>query len=354
MKRVYDVQRVLIVDDEPNVAEVLAESLKTMQGGYTVDIASDGQQALALLRQIPYSLVITDYKMPGMNGLDLARQARRISPGTQIVLMTAFGTEGLRDAAGKLQLDGYIDKPFTIQQIREIVENAVACTREQASRETGKHTVQQPVFDQLKTLQANTGARCIVLLSSGGYPIETAGQTGGLDITSIAALVAANFIAAAELAKLLGRGSVFKSSYHEGHDGTDYNIYAYDIDSDFLLAVVFGAESKPGVVWFYTKQAANALAPLVKEQARSVSLAARPTMPAASPETAGEDGISTTLIHKKEKSIGIPAQLLSIEEAIASGLLPAEFYRNDSEGKESFGQIVSGQLDTLWDGKTED
>ncbi len=256
-------KRVLIVDDEPNVAMLLADSLEKLGDEYVFETARNGDEALAKIQQTAYALVITDYKMPGMSGLDLAQAVRQFSPDTQVVLMTAYGTAELRDKAGDMSLDGYIDKPFTMDQIREIVERAVGRVTEQAPYRPGARALEQSVCERLQELQANTGARCVMLLSAGGYPVETAGQTAGLDISSVGALVAANFMAAAELARMLGTGSIFKSSYHEGND---YNIYSYDVNGELLLAVIFGAENKPGVIWFYTKQTAAELALLLVEQ----------------------------------------------------------------------------------------
>ena len=317
------VQRVLIVDDEPNVSMVLAESLS---GNYQVETANTPEDALSLLRQSFYQLMITDYKMPGMNGLDLAREARRISPDTQIVLMTAFGTEGLKDAAGKLNLEGYISKPFSIKQIRAIVEQAVsqAPHSQPVARQGEADTA---AYKELQRLQADTGARCVILLSSSGYPIRTSGQTGGLDISSLSALVAANFLAAAELARLLGRGTVFKSSYHEGHDAANDNIYAYAIDQDYLLAVVFGAESKPGAVWFYTKQTASTLGAQFARRAPQ----AQPLSAAAA--AAGDSS----------PALALDAPLLSLEEAVASGLLPSDFAKA-GEAR----QKLSQDMDAIW------
>ncbi|HEX2981523.1 MAG TPA: response regulator [Anaerolineaceae bacterium] len=257
-------KRILIVDDEPTVAMVLAESLERLSKGYIIDTASDAAEALKKIAGHPYDLMITDYRMPGMNGLDLAVTARRTSPKTQIVLMTAYGTDRLQSAADEIGLSGYISKPFTMPQIREIVEHVVEKTENNEDPyRAGKKALERPVYQELKQLQANTGARCIMLISSNGYPVETAGQTNNIDVTSVGALVAANFMAAAELANMLGKGTVFKSSYHEGQGGTDYNLYAYDVNGDLLLVVVFGAESKAGAVWFYTKQTAASLEALI-------------------------------------------------------------------------------------------
>ncbi len=252
-------KRVLIVDDEPHVAMVLADALEKLGDQYIFDTAQDSKKALDMIQNAPqpYDLVITDYRMPGMSGIDLATAIRSVSPNTQVVLMTAFGADRLRDRTQYLGIRGYIDKPFKIDEIRAIVSNALALTSHQDADQPAALWDDFDASAQLQTLRTNTGARSVLLLSADGYTIDSVGTTQDLDLTSLGALVAANFIAAAEVARLLGSGSVFKSSYHEG---PDYNIYSYQINNELLLAVIFGAESKPGVVWFYTKQAAVEIA----------------------------------------------------------------------------------------------
>ena len=266
--------RILIVDDEPKVAMVLALSLERLGEGYSFDIAHSGNEAIAKLQQNSYHLLITDYSMPGMTGLDLIETAHRISPQTQIVLMTAHGTDKLHQRLKTLKLAGYLDKPFSLDQIRGIVQRAVARTQEAnriqevnhlpVSSQVDEPPAESALSHHLQSLQHKTGAQCVLLISASGYPIEIVGRTKDLDVSGISALVAGNFMAVAELARLVGRdNSIFKSSYYEGDD---YNIYAYDVNSEALLTVIFGATSKPGVVWFYTKQTAAALKPLLVQQ----------------------------------------------------------------------------------------
>lgn len=119
-------KRVLIVDDETAVALTLAASLEKLGNGYVVETANNGEEAMTKILQISYALLITDYKMPGMSGLELARTVRCISPNTQVVLMSAYGTDELCEEVECLGI-GYLDKPFTVAQIREIVERAVGC-----------------------------------------------------------------------------------------------------------------------------------------------------------------------------------------------------------------------------------
>jgi len=257
-----DVKRVLVVDDEPKLVRFLAASLKKLGKEYLIETAQDGDEALARLEQNKYDLILTDYLMPDMNGIDLARSVRLVSPGTQIVLMTAHNTKQLHEEVERLDMSGFINKPFSVKQIRELVRRSIEELRvKQQERATstqeGSNPFDKIVYDEITQLCMDTGAYCVLLVSSDGTPIEAAGSTEGFDVFAVSSLVAANFIASAELANLLGDDtSIFKSSYHEGND---YNIYAYRISADLLLAVVFGPASKPGVIWFYTKKSAEAL-----------------------------------------------------------------------------------------------
>ncbi len=316
-------KRVLLVDDDPRLTIILAAGLEKLNSEYIVETAENGSEALSKLQQNHYALVITDYSMPDMNGLKLAESIRQISPQTQIILMTGHGTDRVRQAADSLVLAGYIDKPFTLEELRVIVDRAVGQTQQLGLGEdpyrSGAQVVNANIIEVLQTLQANTAARCVLLLSAGGYPVQIAGQTNSLDIISISALVAANFMAAAELARLLGTGSIFKSSYHEGND---YNIYAYKITEELLLAVIFGREGKPGMVWFYTKQTATRLLPLLPEIAPP-----RPFM----------EDISAALSDELDQLLPSDdmtgSRVISFEEAAATGLIPKELLQRELNGR---------------------
>lgn len=115
------IKRLLVVDDEPNVATTIAESLESLGEEFAVDVAFNGQAAMEMAEKQPYDLVITDYKMPGMSGLSLALAITKSSPRTQIIMMTAYGTDTLRSSARVVPVSGFIDKPFSVQEIREHV-----------------------------------------------------------------------------------------------------------------------------------------------------------------------------------------------------------------------------------------
>jgi CheY-like chemotaxis protein len=116
-------QRILIVDDDPAVLLTLAASIERLNPTYEVDTCENGAEALACLENHKYVLLLTDYSMPGMSGVDLARIVREQSSDTHIIMMTAYGSDALRNQVADLDLDAFVDKPFTVKQIREIINS---------------------------------------------------------------------------------------------------------------------------------------------------------------------------------------------------------------------------------------
>jgi CheY-like chemotaxis protein/predicted regulator of Ras-like GTPase activity (Roadblock/LC7/MglB family) len=316
--------RVLIVDDEPHVTVVLARSLSKLGTDYLIETANSGEEALKKARETHYDLVITDYQMPEMSGLDLTIALRNLTPETRLVLMTAYGSSELRDAVGSMELTGYLDKPFTLDQIREIVQNAIGRSQEEEDPfRAGEREIDDEVHQELKALQSNTGARCVMLISNNGYPIEAVGAVETLDLSSVGVLVAANFTAAVELSKLLGNDSIFKSSYHEG---PDYNIYAYDINQEILLAVIFGTESRTGAVWFYAKQAATALVPLLEAEKHMEHFKNDDDL---QEDLAALNEELDYLFGDGEERPDNGKRLLDMDEAVESGLISANLLRQE-------------------------
>jgi excisionase family DNA binding protein len=107
--------RVLVVDDEASIRDLLAKTLALAE--YDVDAVPDGRTAVARLRAATYDLMITDLKMPGMDGLTLIREARQLSPTLPVVVITAYSSEASAIAAIDLGVIGYLTKPFRITKI---------------------------------------------------------------------------------------------------------------------------------------------------------------------------------------------------------------------------------------------
>jgi DNA-binding NtrC family response regulator len=116
--------RILVVDDEEIVRESLAGWLD--KDGYAVEQAPDGPSALARLRDQPFSIVITDLKMPGMDGLALQAEAKKLRPDLAVVIMTAFATVDSAVSAMKQGAFDYLVKPFDPEELTMMMQKIVA------------------------------------------------------------------------------------------------------------------------------------------------------------------------------------------------------------------------------------
>lgn len=116
-------KRVLVVDDEASIRELLSKTLALEN--YDVDTAGDGVAALDRMRAFAYDLLIADLKMPGMDGLTLIRQAKRLNAGLRIIIITGFSTESSAIEAVNLGVDGYLTKPFRIPQVLSAAAKAL-------------------------------------------------------------------------------------------------------------------------------------------------------------------------------------------------------------------------------------
>jgi excisionase family DNA binding protein len=116
-------QRVLVVDDEASIRDLLSKTLALAE--YDVDTAADGTTALDRMRAVSYDLLIADLKMPGMDGLTLIRQAKRIKESLPVIIITGFSTESSAIEAVNLGVAGYLTKPFRVPQVLAAASKAL-------------------------------------------------------------------------------------------------------------------------------------------------------------------------------------------------------------------------------------
>ncbi len=114
--------RILIIDDDGIVRDVVAGILS--KEGYTVSSAVDGLEGIKALKQSEYNLVITDLRMPGADGLEVLKAAKKLNPEAAVVIFTAYGTLDNAIEAIEFGAYDYITKPFKLQEIIIVVENA--------------------------------------------------------------------------------------------------------------------------------------------------------------------------------------------------------------------------------------
>jgi excisionase family DNA binding protein len=108
-------RRILVVDDEASIRELLSKTLALAE--YDVDTAPDGRTAIERLRLGHYDLLIADLKMPGVDGLSLIREAKRLDADLPVIIITGFSTESSAIEAVNLGVAGYLTKPFRVPQV---------------------------------------------------------------------------------------------------------------------------------------------------------------------------------------------------------------------------------------------
>lgn len=111
--------KILVVDDQPDLAESLALLLN--EHGHECTPAMGADDALLLCETMPFDVVLADYAMPGMSGLELADELRRLYPETAIVIFTAYGSTFYQREERELQIDAVIQKPVTLDQLQAVI-----------------------------------------------------------------------------------------------------------------------------------------------------------------------------------------------------------------------------------------
>jgi len=115
--------KILIIDDDQSLRRVLEYNLQ--QEGYQVSAAESGEQGLRLFAEVKPALVITDMKMPGMDGLQVLTAVKKLSPETQVIVITAFGAIDNAVEVMRLGAYDYITKPFNRDEVKLTVHNAL-------------------------------------------------------------------------------------------------------------------------------------------------------------------------------------------------------------------------------------
>jgi two-component system response regulator PilR (NtrC family) len=171
--------RILVVDDERSMREMLAILLR--REGHDVAVAENGRGAIALLNQHPFDLVVSDARMPDLDGLEVLRHARSINPSVIAIMVTAYGSPDLIRGVAQLGVNDYVEKPFNTEVLRFRIrkeldrkrlqqENVLLKRAMHSSHQfeniVGTSSSMQQVFDMVETI-APTGSTVLITGESG-------------------------------------------------------------------------------------------------------------------------------------------------------------------------------------------
>jgi DNA-binding NtrC family response regulator len=121
---------ILVLDDEPIVGKRLRPALE--KSGYAVDVVETGAEAIRLIDERDYDIVVTDIRMEGLDGLGVLRHAQARSPRTLVIMITGYATVDVAREALTLGAFDFIAKPFKLDDLRAVIARAaerIAATR---------------------------------------------------------------------------------------------------------------------------------------------------------------------------------------------------------------------------------
>jgi len=173
------VEKILVVDDEQSLRDVLSIMLK--RAGYAVTSAVDGEEAIELLNKEIFDLVITDLRMPKIDGMEVLKAVKSASPETVVLIITAFASADSAVEAMKQGAYDYLTKPFQVDEVQLIIRNALEkrrlttenmlLKREMASQSSfaqlvGQSEAMQKVFDVVRKV-ADSKSNVLICGESG-------------------------------------------------------------------------------------------------------------------------------------------------------------------------------------------
>ena len=172
-------EKILVVDDEQSLRDVLSIMLK--RAGYAVTSAMDGEEAIEFLNKEIFDLVITDLRMPKLDGMEVLKAVKSASPETVVLIITAFATADSAVEAMKQGAYDYLTKPFQVDEVQLIIRNAlekrrlttenILLKREMASQSSfaqlvGQSEAMQKVFDVVRKV-ADSKSNVLICGESG-------------------------------------------------------------------------------------------------------------------------------------------------------------------------------------------
>lgn len=141
---------ILVVDDEESIRRILSRLLR--RNGYVCETAADADEAIRLLHETEFALVLSDVDMPGSSGLDLITEIARDFPDTATVMVTGMDDAQLANTALDIGAYGYIIKPFQPNEILINVSNAIRRRRLELETRTQRIRLEQMVKDRTADL----------------------------------------------------------------------------------------------------------------------------------------------------------------------------------------------------------
>lgn len=228
---------------------------------YQVVTANDGFTALDELESQRFDLVVTDFNMGKMDGLELLEAIRYRQPAAQIIMITAYGSDFLEAETYRLQVYRYLHKPLEIEAFRQIVKEALANRQVTHPENLALSAEQHQKIDHLLAhLRKDVSARCLFLADVHGHILARSGDADRLPREEIATLLGSSIATLNEAGRTVdGKADAVNLTYRESEH---QYLYGLNIGRRLLMVLIIDRgqySSRLGTVWYYAQQTAAAL-----------------------------------------------------------------------------------------------
>lgn len=294
-------KQILVVDDHFAVLDSLRTLLLSADPTFRVIAVPSAEEGFLELGRTPCDLLITDVRLPGMSGFELARRVRRLRPEIPIIMITTTPSAPEREEAERLGVCRYLEKPLNTRAFLATVHSALAgATPEPAAAAPEQaHTPERMragavVETRLQILRADTGASQVALVSKEGRIVCQLGDGDEQEITRLATIAAASMRHGLELSIQLESEGPVMIQYQAGERA---DLYTANVGANYFVMLLFDARERRGrigTIWVFAQRAIRELkemlpdAPAAKQEPRLTrQVPARHTAPLAPPQAPG-------------------------------------------------------------------
>ena len=258
--------RILVVDDEPHTRTFICDGLSALGIADDALGVSTADEAITEIARHAPDLVITDVRMPGLNGLDLARYLRQAYPETKVIVVTGYSTRDIERTALSLSVTALLKKPFGLDALGEIVRKTLSNNGQTSKSidEIAPLSV-EPLERQVSILKRDTGALWVGLYTAVGQLVAHGGVDENLDRT-VDQILQPTW--PGQIAQFAERGGpCFLFIDRQPHD-----IYLSSVGADHCVVLIFDRRwqtSRMGTVWLTARQSAQEMARMLQPSSKT-------------------------------------------------------------------------------------
>lgn len=285
----------LLVDDHREVTRLLRSTLETLGHDLRIVEVPSGEEALLEIGRRKVDLLVVDYRLPGISGVELVEKARARHPEVKVIVISAVKDAAARQAMRRINPIAIFDKPIPLDDFINTVERALGLQSIVLPEEERAEEERSSLSESLSSLRQRSEAHCVYLISERGRVIARAGDLPdiSIEVTLLSALMAI-YSAGLKIARLLRTAPSFQVHLFQGEQ---YDLLFLPVDTAHALLLVgpgLGAESRLTA----TVRLAQDACEEIERALKALGVAPLPE----APETEGEEAVPAT--------IGVPTQNL--------------------------------------------